>query len=323
MKKLYSIRSQFLQLSAIGLLLIATSFPAVPSLLPDSNAATPKAPAVTYGKAVDLRADILHMGIAVRSQLAGRNTCSVHAMTFLLEFLAGKFEGAKNANLSEEYLNAVTDIVKGAKDDGDFFNNIWAGYQTDGIVNESEFPYKPKYDPNLLPGASLISKGEDNRKYSVSFIRDNDGSWGLNDSHIQGIIKALDSGLPVAVGIKVSSSENLEQKNILGVQTWNRLKNEAAFNGHSVALVGYKQGTAAEGSYFIFRNSYGAAWGVQGYGYLSFDYLKKYTADAVYCFKASRLPDYKLLPHRALIRKPLPLPPDPMAMTKLGAIFKQ
>jgi C1A family cysteine protease len=54
------------------------------------------------------------------------------------------------------------------------------------------------------------------------------------------------------------------------------------FDGHSVALVGYKESTHFPGGgYFIFRNSYGEGFGAKGYGFMSYEYAKKYVNDAV------------------------------------------
>ena len=58
------------------------------------------------------------------------------------------------------------------------------------------------------------------------------------------------------------------------------------FDGHSIDLVGYKVSNAfPSGGYFISRNSYGTGFGAEGYGFMSFDYAKKYVNDAVYYLK--------------------------------------
>ena len=53
----------------------------------------------------DLRPTIARFGPRCQGQ-GNRPTCSVHAMTFLLEYMAAT-AGHNNGNLSEEYLNAV------------------------------------------------------------------------------------------------------------------------------------------------------------------------------------------------------------------------
>ena len=51
-------------------------------------------------------------------------------------------------------------------------------------------------------------------------------------------------------------------------------------DGHSISLVGYANATQFPGGgFFVFRNSWGTGFGDKGYGYVSFDYVKKYTND--------------------------------------------
>jgi C1A family cysteine protease len=54
------------------------------------------------------------------------------------------------------------------------------------------------------------------------------------------------------------------------------------FDGHSIDLVGYHEGSEFPGGgYFIFRNSFGPRFGHGGYGFVSFDYIRKYANDAI------------------------------------------
>jgi C1A family cysteine protease len=57
----------------------------------------------------------------------------------------------------------------------------------------------------------------------------------------------------------------------------------ADMRGHSVVLVGYRnpEGTAGHTT-FIFRNSYGDAWGFGGFGLMDESYLSKYFLSALY-----------------------------------------
>ena len=53
-------------------------------------------------------------------------------------------------------------------------------------------------------------------------------------------------------------------------------RNEDLAGGHALCIVGYDDKT----NIFKFKNSWGANWGVQGYGYLPYEYMKKYCSDA-------------------------------------------
>src|SRR5262245_1145575 len=90
-------------------------------------------------KGIDLRDQLKGSEISVRNQ-GSRNTCSVFATTFLIEFETAKASNQKGLDLSEDYLNAVTDMVTNVPDDGDFFNNILNGYLKFGTVSQTDFP---------------------------------------------------------------------------------------------------------------------------------------------------------------------------------------
>ena len=104
----------------------------------------------TVGKPeVDLRPSIASMGIAIRDQ-GNRGTCSVFAMTFLLEYAYGKHFGFKAPDFSEEYLNDVKNLATGDDWDGGFFTDIDKGYQGYGIVDARLDPYKSTFNPKFL-----------------------------------------------------------------------------------------------------------------------------------------------------------------------------
>ncbi|HKP46846.1 MAG TPA: C1 family peptidase [Pyrinomonadaceae bacterium] len=236
---------------------------------------------------VDLRTNITNFNIPVKSQ-GSRNTCSVYASTFLLEYEAARASNQKGIDYSEDYLNAVTDIVKGSKDDGDFFNNVLNGYLKFGTVDESDFPTDTKsYDPNKLPSDSLLNDGKANVKYVPVFIKSIPATgepWGLSDENIAQIIAQLDAGRPVAAGWRLAKGGTIENSKVLGVDAWSKnvMKTPLDFVGHSMAIVGYAKGTPSEGGYFIIRNSGGADWGDKGYWYCTFDFAKQNIADVFY-----------------------------------------
>jgi len=53
-------------------------------------------------------------------------------------------------------------------------------------------------------------------------------------------------------------------------------KSEQYQGGHAICIVGYDDNKGI----FKFKNSWGKAWGDKGYGYLSYDYIRKYCVDA-------------------------------------------
>ena len=260
----------------------------------------------TSPKVVDLRGNIASFNIPVRDQ-GGRNTCSVHATTFLLEYESAKGSAQKGLSYSEEYLNAVTDIVKGVKDDGDFFNNILGGYLKYGTVDEADFPNTATYDPNKVPPAALLNDGQQNVKFVPVFIRANPGTanpWGLTAEQVAQIIAQFDAGRPVAAGWRLGKS-GIETTQVLGRAVWSKnvMANADDFYGHSMAIVGYAKDVPTGNGYFIIRNTAGESWGDKGYWYCTFDFARQNIADAFYFKPKPR--DLSVRPPQ-LIKSPVP-----------------
>jgi len=69
------------------------------------------------------------MGIAIRNQ-GNRGTCSVFAITFLLEYMYARNENYRSPDFSEEYLNYASNLAIGQYSDGGFFDALDLGYRT-------------------------------------------------------------------------------------------------------------------------------------------------------------------------------------------------
>jgi C1A family cysteine protease len=229
---------------------------------------------------VDLRPKIKQMGIAIRNQ-GSRGTCSVFALTFLLEYMYARNEHYQSPDFSEEYLNYASNLAIGQYDDGGFFDALDLGYQKYGIVNESQAPYHNSYNPPYVAGPRLLKVGEAiEPRYKAHFIKAWNVNTGLTGGEVKSIEQALDIGRPVAVGCRWPN--NFKTETIHGIQLMKTPPASGVFDGHSIDLVGYKASNLFPGGgYFIFRNSYGTGFGTEGYGFMSFDYASKYVNDSV------------------------------------------
>ena len=233
---------------------------------------------------VDLRPNIKQFGIGIKNQ-GNRGTCSVFALTFLLDYMYAKNQIYTNTNLSEEYLNYASNLAIGQYADGGFFDALDLGYQNYGMVDEAQAPYHSSYNPPFVASQALLKKGEAiSPRFKVNFIKPWDVTTGLLASQVQAIETQLKDGRPVAVGVRWPN--NFQTETIHGIQLMKTPPANGVFDGHSIDLVGYKASNAFPGGgYFIFRNSYGTGFGADGYGFMSFDYAKKYVNDAVYYHK--------------------------------------
>ena len=102
---------------------------------------------------VDLRPEIQSFGLAVRDQ-GSRGTCSVFALTFLLEYAYDSRLNGGFSALSEEYLNYVAHLVLGTSGDGGFFDQLDNGYQAWGMATAAE---EPTRRPRSAPFRSRCS----------------------------------------------------------------------------------------------------------------------------------------------------------------------
>jgi hypothetical protein len=229
---------------------------------------------------VDLRPSIASMGIAIRDQ-GNRGTCSVFAMTFLLEYAYGKHFGYKTPDFSEEYLNDVKNLATGDDWDGGFFTDIDKGYQAYGIVDASLDPYRSAFNPKEKVRPALLAKGESIKpRLPVSFIKAWDVKTGLMPRQLQAILAQLRMGIPVASGLRWPNT--FKTRIIAGIPVMTVPPPSDVFDGHSIDFVGFKQDTRFPGGgYFIFRNSWGTGFQEEGYGYMPFAYALKYANDAV------------------------------------------
>ena len=233
---------------------------------------------------VDLRPTIQSLQLAVRSQ-GGRGTCSVFAMTFLLEYMYRSRLAVPANDLSEEYINHAANLVSGQNGDGDFFDNIEAGYRTWGIVPEATVPYNPS-TPISSIAQSILGAGKLWTRFRVDFIKPWDSSKGATQSQLETVIAYLDKNVPVAFGGWWFKQETWGTTLIHDVEVMNvppvDQKSAMLFDGHSIVLVGYRRDKAfSGGGYFVFRNSWGAGWGDDGYGYMPFGYVLGYANDLV------------------------------------------
>jgi papain like protease len=232
---------------------------------------------------LDLRPTVQTLGLAVRSQ-GSRGTCSVFALTFLLEYAYGTRLNTGSADLSEEYLNYVANLVSGNTADGDFFDNIDHGYQSWGIVPEASEPYRAS--PVTTIAQALLDAGRLWTRFTPDFIKTWDNTKGASQTQLDRAIAYLDQELPVAFGGWWPNGSAWHTTLVGGIDVMNvpplSQKSALVFDGHSVPLVGYrKDGAFAGGGYFVFRNSWGATWGDAGYGYMPFEYVLNYANDLV------------------------------------------
>ncbi len=180
-------------------------------------------------------------------------------------------------------------MATNSKGDGGFYADIDKGFQTYGIIPES----KLKYQNAMVNSVSqdLLTEGKKAIRFKPNFIKTWSNTVGASENHINQCISKLDLGLPVAIGAWWPKKDKDKYKIVNGLALLDHSTNEkdygdgknnngAMWDGHSVVLVGYKKhNTYPGGGFFIIRNSWGTGYGVNGYGFLSFEYVKNFAND--------------------------------------------
>ncbi len=209
---------------------------------------------------VDMRKHMFAVGMRVRNQ-SWRGTCSVFAVTCLLEYAYAQLLGDVYADLSEEYMNHVANLASGQTDDGSCFAPVAQGYAAYGVVPEADVPYNlsTAYDfttfnlPDtvIAKGRSLLAPALKLKEIVIKPGCPSPSSMGLSAGQMDTIFAEMNKGYPVAVG-----------------------------RGHSLVIVGYAADAVMPGNgFFIIRNSYGPDADDCGFRYETVEHLKNTVYD--------------------------------------------
>jgi hypothetical protein len=240
---------------------------------------------------VDLRPKIRSYVIPIRDQ-GNRGTCTVFATTFLIEYQKAGMTGVPGGHiLSEEYLNWAGNKATSENSDGGFFTKFMAGFAAYGISSAKAMPYQATYDPTQpdAPSATTIASAQAMfpTKYPFTVLKVWDDTKGMTSAELQTALATLRSGRPVATGIWwLSTFATVTVHGVPLLKDYPRSANVGSnppmFDGHTIDLVGFRQSSKFPGGgYFIFRNSMGKSFGDKGYGFVSFQYLRTYSNDAI------------------------------------------
>jgi hypothetical protein len=229
-------------------------------------------------KQVDLTPQFKERGLTVRTQF-GRPSCGTFAITALAEFESSRGRPGPAPALSEEFLWWGCDQAAGLKKDHSvLFQRVVNGLNTFGICTEELMPYARKQDfPHKPSAAALKDAASRAERWRVIWIRHWAVTRAVNGEEFRALKQALAAGHPVAGGLRWPKSSAGDDR-ILQVPPADQVE-----DGHSIAFVGYQDDPSQPGGgFFRFRNSWGPRWGQEGYGILSYAYLRAYLNDALW-----------------------------------------
>jgi hypothetical protein len=224
----------------------------------------------------DLAPEFRKLGLTACKQ-GDRDVCSLFAVTALAEFELAKNAAVRQPRLSEEYLIWAAHKASGGKGDQAMFYEAVHGLNVFGICDDKLMPYASKPDPARKPSAEARADAKQRgERWKVHWIKRWDLKRRLSDAELREIKDALTSGHPVACGLRWP-------KKLAGHELLQVPAADQVADGHSIVFTGYRDDPQKPGGgVLLFRNSWGVAWGEQGYGVMSCAYAVAYTNDAVW-----------------------------------------
>ena len=222
---------------------------------------------------MNLRGQVERMGIGIRDQRP-RNTCTIFAITFLLEYMYSSLFGEGYEDLSEEYLNHMENVANGYTDDGSMFHYVDNSYKIYGIIHEDHLPYDNSlvynYDTYTvstelrLLGMRMLYPGLKLKGVKVLRHPWDGGTEPMSYTYINRITEYLDNCIPVAIGYQTGPN-----------------------TGHSVGVVGYEWDWNDPDSgygYFLIKDHQSDALYDKGYWKMDFQYAIDHIND-IYVFE--------------------------------------
>ena len=234
---------------------------------------------------VDLRPAFFELDLYVKNQ-GRRPSCAIFAVVSALEFQNAQLTH-RAEKFSEEYLiwavrktlqrpvtPAAANAAAGEEDPDEGFSltEVVTALRAYGIPLQASMPNTlgRKIEDIAEPPEEIVSEARNRRRVFVHLLPGRDPA-----SRVNNLLHALNSGLPVAIGLAWPNHRTI-RTGFLSGQT--PLKD----SGHAVTVVGYTCASGRlEDATFIFKNSWGINWGQGGYGVVTYGYLSQHLHDAV------------------------------------------
>lgn len=200
-------------------------------------------------------------------------SCTANSVAAVVEYFENKTYG-KFIDASRLFLYKTTrNLLHSTGDTGAFLKSTLGALVLFGMPPEEYWPYNPsKFDDE--PDAFCYAFAHNYR--CISYFRHDPPNLSKSEV-LESIKKYLNSGIPSVFGFTVYQSIQLaDQTGLIPFPT----RNEKILGGHAIAAMGYDDEMEIEGmtgqktkGAILIRNSWGEEWGLNGYGWLPYQYV--------------------------------------------------
>lgn len=239
--------------------------------------APPPLPPGEKPTAFSLRPRYEALGLDIKDQ-GRRGSCTIFGTLGVMEYHYAV--RGQNLRLSEQFAAWAAAQASGSTQKLENYSSrdLINGIKAHGVCTEELMPYDSRRtgrpSPEALADASL------RRSISETIFqryRENRRQNGFTEQTLQAICWSIYEGHPVTAAVAwpegsvpLDADGNIEWKS-----------RTAPPSGHMVVFVGYEVDSRwPGGGRMEIRNSWGEEWGINGYAYVDFDYLKKYGKEA-------------------------------------------
>lgn len=170
------------------------------------------------------------------------------------EYTSGRYQ---NSSRSFVYWNERNIDGDPTVDQGSYLHTASKVFTDIGACDAKAYPYKPEHLYGQPPPET----------FTLAQTHKVQQALNIPDGDVFSMQANLAGGFPFIIGISVYSSFPEQEPNT-GVVPMPNQWYDQLMGGHAICVVGY---TASQ--QFIFRNSWGTSWGMNGYGFIPFEYF--------------------------------------------------